>query len=106
MGKGCERGMCTGLEEDKTQWFKWTLLLPRLVIQFISVQFNASFKTKKTHTVHETAIYLNPLIQSFMGDRKYLTDPPPTNPYVCYVFTKMRGETIFFGHNILTEDVV
>ena len=41
-----------------------------------------------------------------MGDRKFLTDPPQTNPYVCYVFTKMWVEAIFFdGHNILTEDV-
>lgn len=95
VGKVCEPGMCTGLEEDKSQWFIWMLMLPRLVILFSLVQFNASFKTKKMHIAHETAICLNPLIRSFMGDRKFLTDPPQTNSYVCYVFTKMWGEAIF-----------
>ena len=89
MGKGCESGLYTRLEEDKTQWFNWTLLLPRLVIQFGSFQFSASFKTKKTHVAHETAIFLNPPIHSFVGYRKFLTDPPQTNPYVFYVFTKI-----------------
>lgn len=58
MGKGCEPRIYTGLEEDKTQWFNWTLLLPRLVIHFSSFQFNASFKTRKTHIAHETTICL------------------------------------------------
>jgi hypothetical protein len=46
VGKVCEPGMYTGLEEDETQWFNWTLLLPRLVIQFNSVQFNSMLYLK------------------------------------------------------------
>ena len=80
MGKGCETGICTGLEDCKTQWLNWTFLLPRLMIRINAIQFNASFKTKKMHIAHETAICHNPPIHSFMGDRKYLADPQQTIP--------------------------
>jgi hypothetical protein len=105
VGKVCGPGIYTGLQEDKTQWFSWTLLLPRLEIQFNSVQFNASFKTKKMNTAHETTICLNPPIQ-FYGRQKIL-DRSSTDQHVyklCF-YKNMRRKNFVDGHNILTEDV-